>query len=328
MAPRPTVWTFVARRVYLPAVAIAAVGMVLAGRGFAAMGGSAGANRAITAARLELIGPLVLAFVAVIFLMERRWPAQPRPALARGHVHDALYLLVYVVVVVPLIVLIGAGFTATVVAVAPGLVVAHLGGPAWLFVVIALVAMDGLNWLAHLANHRIDAFFRLHAVHHAQEELSILTTFRAHPFVHVSFLVSTLPVVVLAHNGVVPTVAISLYICLASLPHANTPWTFGPFGRVVVSPAYHRVHHRVEGRLDVNMGSVLTVWDVLAGRAVFPACNGGATETGLADRPVPVEQAGPRPHLLRTLGAQLAEPFGPVNRGRRDAVPEVDVGSI
>ena len=39
--------------------------------------------------------------------------------------------------------------------------------------------MDGANWLAHYADHRVDALWRFHALHHSQEELSVLTSFRA-----------------------------------------------------------------------------------------------------------------------------------------------------
>jgi hypothetical protein len=60
---------------------------------------------------------------------------------------------------------------------------------------------------------------------------------------------------------------------------------------------------------------VLTVWDVLAGRAVFPAPGDPVVPTGLAHRPVPAEQATDRwrPGLVLT---QLAEPFttGPSSR--------------
>ena len=42
----------------------------------------------------------------------------------------------------------------------------------------------------------------------------------------------------------------------------------------------------------MNLGVVLTVWDVLAGMARFPARGSVPCPTGLAGRPVPVEQAG------------------------------------
>jgi sterol desaturase/sphingolipid hydroxylase (fatty acid hydroxylase superfamily) len=76
----------------------------------------------------------------------------------------------------------------------------------------------------------------------------------------------------------------------------------------MISPAYHRIHHSATGRLDINLGTVFTIWDRLSGRAVFPA-TGPAGATGLSGRPIPVEQAGDRPRLVRTFLTQWAEPF-------------------
>ena len=67
-----------------------------------------------------------------------------------------------------------------------------------------MLGIDGVDWLTHLANHRLGALWRLHAVHHSQEELSILTTYRAHPLVHVSFLFSAVPVLAVADNTATP----------------------------------------------------------------------------------------------------------------------------
>ena len=87
------------------------------------------------------------------------------------------------------------------------------------------------------------------------------------------------------------------------------PWSFGPVGKIVCSPAYHRLHHAVDGPYDVNLGIVLTIWDVLARRAVFPARGAPACRTGLAGRPLPIEQIGARYRPIRVFSAQLAEPF-------------------
>jgi hypothetical protein len=54
---------------------------------------------------------------------------------------------------------------------------------------------------------------------------------------------------------------------------------------------------------------VLTVWDVLAGLARFPARAGAVGRTGLAGRPVPVEQDGSAGPALVLLAEQLIEPF-------------------
>jgi sterol desaturase/sphingolipid hydroxylase (fatty acid hydroxylase superfamily) len=173
---------------------------------------------------------------------------------------------------------------------------------------LAVLGIDAVDWLAHLGNHRLAALWRLHAVHHSQEELSILTTYRAHPLVHVSFLLSAIPVLAVADNTATPAVVLTAYACLGALPHANVRWTYGRLGRIFISPAYHRIHHSATGRLDINLGTVFAIWDVLSRRAVFPA-PGKVMETGLSGRPIPVEQDGPRSRLGRTMLIQLAEPF-------------------
>src|SRR5208337_3034310 len=70
--------------------------------------------------------------------------------------------------------------------------------PGWLLMPLTVVAMDGANWLAHYADHRPGPLWRFHALHHSQEELSVLTSFRAHPLMHTTgFLLATVPVVAL-----------------------------------------------------------------------------------------------------------------------------------
>jgi len=251
--------------------------------------------------------------VLAVCVTEQICPAQRRPVLARGHLLDFCYAVFYALFVVPLIVLLGAGFAGLLARLEPWLVLPRVPGvPGWCFVGLAVLGIDAVDWLAHLGNHRITALWRLHAVHHSQEELSILTTYRAHPLVHVTFLLSAVPILAVAANTATPAAVLTAYACLGALPHANVRWTYGRAGRILVSPAYHRIHHSATGRLDINLGTVFAVWDVLSRRAVFPAPAGAdrmVIETGLRGRPVPVEQSGPRIHLGRIMLSQLAEPF-------------------
>jgi sterol desaturase/sphingolipid hydroxylase (fatty acid hydroxylase superfamily) len=298
-----------ARRLYLPSVAVASAAAWLAWQGWEELS-EAGPLHSIRAGEFQLAGPAVLGFVLVVTLIEQIWPAQRRPLLARGHLLDLGYLMAYALVVVPLIVLIGAGFSAELARAAPWLVLPRMTGvPGWCFIGPAVLAIDALDWLAHLGNHRVNSLWRLHAVHHSQEELSILTTFRAHPLVHVSFLITAVPILAIASNAVTPAAVFTVYACLGALPHANVRWTYGRLGAVLISPAYHRIHHSATGRLDINLGTVFTIWDVLSRRAVFPAAGRPLVVTGLSGRPVPVEQSGARPRFARTFLAQWAEPF-------------------
>jgi len=99
----------------------------LAWRGWRQLSGS-GLARSIDAGRFELAGPVVLRFVLAVFLMEQARPAVRRRLLARGHLVDMGYLLVYALAVVPLIVLIGAGFSAELARHAPWLVIPRIPG--------------------------------------------------------------------------------------------------------------------------------------------------------------------------------------------------------
>jgi sterol desaturase/sphingolipid hydroxylase (fatty acid hydroxylase superfamily) len=75
------------------------------------------------------------------------------------------------------------------------------GLPRWALVAVVLVLMDLANWTSHLLNHRVSSFWRYHALHHTQEEMSILTSFRAHPLVHTSFQLAAVPLIVLGTGG-------------------------------------------------------------------------------------------------------------------------------
>jgi sterol desaturase/sphingolipid hydroxylase (fatty acid hydroxylase superfamily) len=264
----------------------------------------------LSAGWAELAGPLLVGLVVVTGICERIWPAEPRPVLARGHVQDASFVALHAVVVIPLMTLLSVGAATLIGGHAQWIELRPAQyWPGWLLVPLTIVAMDAANWLAHYADHRFTALWRFHALHHSQEELSVLTSFRAHPLMHTTgFLLASVPVVVLMPARPIDPVLITAYVCVGTLQHANLRWTFGPLGRILVSPAYHRLHHATDIQ-DANLGVVLTIWDVLAGRATFPARAHRAGRTGLDGRPVPVEQEHPAPPPLRLMAGQLIEPF-------------------
>jgi len=280
--------------------------------GFQALTSQGGVWGAFSSARAHAVGPVLIAFIAVILLAEQIWPAVARPLLSRAHFVDLGYLVLFAIVVLPILTLVESGFATEIARHAHFLVLGRLPlGSQIIASALILICIDAMNWGAHVANHRSLTLWRLHALHHSQEDMSVLTTFRTHPLVHASYLPSLFPALVLGASGSVPGIAIIVYGCLTTLPHANLRWTFGPLGRVVVSPVYHRFHHAatpIDDRGTVNYGFVLVCWDQLIHRAQFP--NGEAPiTTGLAGRPVPVEQTGSMFATPRVMAAQLGQPF-------------------
>jgi sterol desaturase/sphingolipid hydroxylase (fatty acid hydroxylase superfamily) len=298
------------RRLCLSSFALAAITAGIVWAAVADLARQGRLETVLAAGRAELAAPLLVALVVATGICERRWPAERRPALARGHVQDACFLALHAVVVIPLMTLLSVGAAALIGRYAHWIELRPTTHwPAWLLVPLTIVAMDGANWLAHYADHRLEPLWRFHALHHSQEELSVLTSFRAHPLMHTTgFLLATIPVMALMPGRPIAPVLITIYVCIGTLQHANLRWTFGPAGRLVVSPAYHRLHHAPETQ-DVNLGVVLTIWDVLAGRARFPARGQAPGRTGLAGRPVPVEQDDAAGPALLLLAGQLGEPF-------------------
>jgi len=311
----------VSSRVYLPACAIALAAGVLLWVGWTNGWGGTDFGGSVISLRAVVAGPATLVIIGVFLVVERTWPAQARPMFARGYRHDLLFTVVNALLVVPLV----TGLTLAAVHVArtsiPWIVLPRIGVvPRWAAIALIVVAMDFCNWAVHLANHRARMLWRFHELHHSQEDMSVLTVFRTHPLIHFSYLVALLPGVVLLANGGLSITVLVVYGAIVAFAHSNTRLGFGPLERVFVSPNFHRIHHKVDGPADVNMGFALTVWDQLFHRAVFPTPDTIRTDTGLSGRPLIVEQAGPRARHLSVFAAQMVAPFRPM-RGAADLPP-------
>lgn len=298
---------------YPLAFAVPALAVALIGIGWWTGWGGYNFSDSLVALRVVEIGPLALALIGASVVAERVRPAQRRPFVARGHRHDVLFLVLNGAVLLPVMTALSLSFTELVRRALPWIVLPKVGPlPRWGAVVLILVAMDGCNWLVHLANHRVQVLWRFHELHHSEEDMNVLTVFRTHPLIHVSYLLAVVPGVILLANGELSTLLLVLYGGMVAFAHSNTNLGFGPLGRVFVSPNFHRIHHRLDGAQDVNLGFVLSIWDQVFHRAVFPTPETIRADTGLPGRPLRVEQEGPQPRHLAVFATQLIAPFRPL----------------
>ena len=210
-------------RVYLPAFSIVAVAVVLIAIGWSSRWGGASFASSMTGLRVVVVGPITLVIIGVFLIVERMRPAQRRPLFARGYRQDLLYTVLNATLVVPLVTALSLSFAEAARRSIPWIVVPRIGLlPRWVVIGVILVAMDGCNWLAHLANHRVRVLWRFHELHHSQEDMSVLTVFRTHPLVHVSYLLALIPAIVLLANGAVPTTLLVVYGGILAFEHSNT----------------------------------------------------------------------------------------------------------
>ncbi len=299
-------------RLYVPAFSILMVAVALVAIGWSSEWGGTSFTSAMTSLRVVVVGPATILFLGLLLIVERLRPAQRRPVFARGYRQDLLYTILNATLVAPLVVAISLSFAEVLRKSLPWVIAPHIPYvPSWAIIVLIFIAMDGCNWLAHRANHRIRVFWRFHELHHSQEDMSVLTVFRTHPLIHVSYLITLIPGIVLVANGAIPITLLVAYATFVAFEHSNTNLGFGPLERILVSPNYHRIHHKLDGPQDVNLGFALTIWDQMAHRAVFPTEETIRTDTGLPGRPLVVEQESERPRHLRVFLAQLVGPFRP-----------------
>ena len=311
--PRSSSRRTVATWVYLPATVIPLVATALVAIGWLDRWGGASFFQSWYDLRVVVIGPVSLSIVGVLMVAERIWPAQRRSRVARGYRHDALYTVLNATVTLPLVAAMSLSLSVVVRDRISWLTFPRFGlVPHCMMVALIFVALDGCNWAVHLANHRIEMLWRFHELHHSQEDMSVLTVFRTHPLVHVSYLAALLPGIVLIANGGLSTMLLIVYGGWVALAHSNIRLGFGPLDRLLVSPNYHRIHHRLEGRQDVNLAFALTIWDQLFKTAVFPNAETVDIDTGLAGRPLIVEQSSSRPRHLSVFARQLVAPLRPM----------------
>jgi len=189
--------------------------------------------------------------------------------------------------------------------------------PPWAAFVIGVVLLDLVIYFQHVMFHAVPALWRLHRVHHADQDFDVTTGTRFHP---VEILVSTvIKCAAVAAIGA-PAVAVLVFEVLlnatAMFNHANASlpaWAERSVRWLIVTPDMHRVHHSVlYDESSSNFGFSLPWWDRLFGTyRAQPGLGHDAMAIGV--------DAFRSPEDLR-LGQLLIQPFQntpgqyPINR--------------
>lgn len=150
----------------------------------------------------------------------------------------------------------------------PGL----LGMPVLTFVLYVII-LDFFDYWRHRLSHVFDWWYSLHALHHAQRQMTFWSDDRNHLLDEVIAFIwfSVIALVIGIPPMQFPLLVLVLRF-LESLSHANTRLSFGWLGeRLLISPRFHRAHHGVTaaGLKSVNYGAILPWWDMMFGTADF-----------------------------------------------------------
>ncbi|KGY11199.1 sterol desaturase [Vibrio tubiashii] len=138
--------------------------------------------------------------------------------------------------------------------------------PIYVELLIAVVLLDLAIYLQHLVFHRVPILWRLHRMHHADQDIDVTTGTRFHP---IEILLSMwIKVGLVMTLGISPIAVVVFEIILnasAMFNHSNAYLTLkldNWLRKMIVTPDMHRVHHSVLVKeTHSNFGFFLSIWD-------------------------------------------------------------------
>ncbi|MCD9624719.1 sterol desaturase family protein [Rhabdothermincola salaria] len=258
-----------------------------------------------------VLHPAYWVFLAVLALLEWRWPARRGEGLlSTGGAQDLAWLLLAPFFTLTLV----AGYVHVLDALYDG----PLGGTALdvegtlgtaVAFVLAFLLADFFMWFSHWVRHKVPPLWRFHQVHHSQRAMSALTDNRVHFFE--SIVSATLAYVPARLLGLGDEAALLLAlgtVYFTGFTHANLRTNLGPLRYVVVTPQSHRIHHSTqEPHWDKNFGAICSIWDRLFRTQYHPADE--YPGVGIDDQDFPLEHSTRPAAVLATYGRQLVYPF-------------------
>jgi len=143
--------------------------------------------------------------------------------------------------------------------------------PIWIYILVGLALMDLIGaWLIHWLEHKIKWMWKLHIIHHSDQNVDVTTGLRHHPGENILRLTfTTLAVLITGASFGLVMMYQTISVFFAHLSHANIylPRLFERvLSYVFVTPHFHKVHHHyVQPFTDSNYGNIFSIWDYCFG---------------------------------------------------------------
>jgi sterol desaturase/sphingolipid hydroxylase (fatty acid hydroxylase superfamily) len=178
--------------------------------------------------------------------------------------------------------------------------------------IVYWIIFDFLNYWTHRLQHAIRPLWAFHSVHHTQTRLTFLSANRIHVVDQLSMgVLMIVPAFLLGIPQGLWLPLLFLQIFSETFQHARLNWSFGPMHGVIVSPAFHAIHHSTDAReYSGNYGRVLSIWDALFG--TFVRSERAARQYGVEGMDVPERLTAQFVHPFRYLFSRRARRLDPV----------------
>jgi sterol desaturase/sphingolipid hydroxylase (fatty acid hydroxylase superfamily) len=140
--------------------------------------------------------------------------------------------------------------------------------PSWIAVICGIVLMDLVIYGQHKMFHRVPIFWRLHKVHHIDQDIDVTTGLRFHPLEMI--LSMMIKIAAVAASGAPPVSVVIFEILLNGITMFNHGNLHIPLAAdrvirlLIVTPDMHRVHHSIIVKeTNSNYGFNFPWWDRL-----------------------------------------------------------------
>ncbi len=141
----------------------------------------------------------------------------------------------------------------------------------WGIIIAGILSMDFFGgWFVHWTEHQVPVFWRIHIVHHADNNIDVTSGLRHHPLEALNrWIFFTAGVFVMGLPVYAVMMAQTLMSIFTMFTHANIrlpekldralSWIF-------ISPNMHKVHHHwKQPYTDSNYGTAFSIWDRMLG---------------------------------------------------------------
>jgi sterol desaturase/sphingolipid hydroxylase (fatty acid hydroxylase superfamily) len=153
-------------------------------------------------------------------------------------------------------------------------------------IVLALFLVDFLIYWIHRGQHRFNVLWRTHAWHHSIEQMYWFSGFRT-SFLH-SLIYNIpqvlIPVTFFKLSPAEAGIGYSLGLLIQFWEHTNLNVNVGRLAWLIITPAYHRIHHSATVHRGKNLGTTFSIWDRMFGTYVDPQTVPESFPLGLGEK--------------------------------------------
>jgi sterol desaturase/sphingolipid hydroxylase (fatty acid hydroxylase superfamily) len=136
--------------------------------------------------------------------------------------------------------------------------------------ILAVLLLDLTRYASHRALHSFHFLWRVHQIHHSDQDFDLSTGVRGHPLEAIfvkGATIATIAIFATPVSAVLATELVSVFESFFTHANARLPeWLQRPLGWLVFTSNAHVVHHSVQLHLqNSNFGDIFPWWDRIFG---------------------------------------------------------------